>query len=140
MTDSKDSSAAPSEIVHGAEDWTDEQIAEFKTAFDAIMAERPSGFLSGGLTPPVRLLIPRFRCAGTPHHARTVTLGCDDGAAVIRRDDYDACKRGCCEASASVKLSVPCDSLPHCNACECGSEHEFTLTDEQIRDLKDILP
>jgi hypothetical protein len=99
-----------------------------------------TGITAFGLTPPERLLVPKFHCAGRPHDQRVLTLGYGEDAPTITRHDYGRCKNGCCEASAMVVLSVPCGNLPHCNACECGSEHDFTLGDGEIRRLKELLP
>jgi hypothetical protein len=44
------------------------------------------------------------------------------------------------EAGAVVTITVPCDSLPHCHACECGSGHQITLLPDQVVNLKLMLP
>ena len=102
-----------------------------------------TGVASYGLTPPAKILTPRIRCAGQPCDTVTVVLGAgfgaDDPARAVRKD-YGTCPEGCCRPGTMVSLRVPCDSLPHCQSCECGSEHEFLLTPEQVTELKGILP
>ncbi len=95
------------------------------------------------LQAPARLLMPH------PHkrqnfRSQVVDLG--DGA-VLGVSSWDRCVPGCSGLSGLhghgagrvVKLSVPCDNLPHCQSCECGTAHEFVLTDEQVAALKGIL-
>jgi len=93
-----------------------------------------------GLTAPKRILVPRFRCAGTTHDKRVLILGAGEAAPRIVRHDYGGCPRGCCQPETAIVLSVPCDNLPHCIACECGDGHEYRLSGEEIRQLKDLLP
>jgi hypothetical protein len=92
------------------------------------------------LTAPARVLIPRFRCAGTSHDQQVVFLGSGDDAPRIVRHYYGACKNGCCAADTAIVLSVPCDDMPHCSTCECGDGHEHRLSDDEIRLLKALLP
>jgi hypothetical protein len=100
----------------------------------------PYGLLPYDLEAPARVLIPRFRCAGTPHDERVLTLGSGDDAPRIVRHYYAACRNGCCAAETTVVLSVPCDNMPHCGTCECGDGHEHRLSDDEIRLLKALLP
>jgi hypothetical protein len=62
--------------------------------------------------------------------------------------EWGKCRPGCPvkspmanhEAGAVVTIRVPCDSLPHCHACECGTGHDVTLTADQVVNLKLTLP
>jgi hypothetical protein len=75
---------------------------------------------------------------------RTAELGSHGDHATLEVTTWDGCAPDCYstrkhKAGRTVILAVPCDSLPHCNACECGSEHRFYISDEQVAALKDIL-
>lgn len=98
-----------------------------------------------GLTAPRRLLYPGIRHARTGIRQREVTLGDGSGAATLGVDTWTGCEKGCAGsgdhgAGRSVWLSVPCDSLPHCHSCECGSDHLLAVSDEQLAALKAALP
>ena len=100
------------------------------------------GLVPYDLQMPARMLVPY------PHkrrnfRARTVTLG-QHGAgenAELEIWTWDACAPGCDapvpshDAGRSVRLQVPCENLPHCHYCECGSKHEFLLADGQVSEL-----
>ena len=92
------------------------------------------------LSAPAKLLVPRIRCRDAAYDVREMPLGAGQDAPLIVRTDDGACKAGCCEARVTVQLSVPCDSLPHCHSCECGSDHRFTLGEDVLRELKGFLP
>ena len=86
--------------------------------------------------------MPRIRCRDASYDCREVALGRGSGllgTAILVRHDYGACRAGCCQARSLLELQVPCEELPHCGHCECGSEHRFTLADEQVAELKAIL-
>ena len=103
-----------------------------------------TGLTPYDLAPPGRLLYPQFLCHDQPRDSVTVILdagfGDEDDPARVVREDRGSCPAGCCKPSTTLWLRVPCDSLPHCGSCECGSEHEFLLTNEQVTELKGILP
>jgi hypothetical protein len=103
------------------------------------VTEQP-GIKPYGLIAPQRVLVPKFHCMGRPHDTRTLILGQGEEHARFTRHDYGRCRNGCCEPGTYIVLSVPCDAMPHCGSCECGSEHERTLSDEEIRQLKGLLP
>ena len=100
----------------------------------------PAAIRPFDLTPPAKILVPRILCRDASYDVRELPLGAGEDAPLIVRTDYGACKAGCCEARVTVQLSVPCDSLPHCHSCECGSDHRFTLGEDVLRELKGFLP
>jgi hypothetical protein len=100
-----------------------------------------------GLAAPAKLLVP-----GPPHNRRnhrvaSIKIGAGEDAATVEVTTWDRCHDGCHgspisghEAGRAVTLKVPCENLPHCQSCECGDGHRFTLTDEDVAALKGILP
>ena len=107
----------------------------------SIGANWPPGAIQAfDLAPPAKLLGALIRCRDASYDIRELALGTGEDAPAITRTDYGACKAGCCEAHVSVELHVPCDSLPHCHSCECGSDHRFTLGEDVLRELKGFLP
>jgi hypothetical protein len=107
------------------------------------MTTPPYGLVPYDLTPPAMLIPGYHKRRGI--QAREVELGSGDKA-TLEVTTWSGCVPECKsprykhEAGHKVVLSVPCDSLPHCNACECGSEHRIYLTDEQVAALKAALP
>ena len=93
-----------------------------------------------GLIAPERVLVPAYHCHGQPHDTRTLIIDQGEERARFTRHDWGRCKNGCHEPETYVILSVPCDAMPHCGSCECGDSHEHTLSDEEIRQLKGLLP
>lgn len=94
-----------------------------------------------------RLLMP------WPHERRNlctrlVKLGSGEDAATLEITTWDKCAPRCTgggpgashDAARSVMLRVPCNGLPHCQSCECGSDHSLAVTDEQVRELLAALP
>ena len=101
----------------------------------------PAGSIQAfDLAPPARLLGARIRCRDASCDIREMPLGAGEDAPKLVRYDRGACKAGCCEAYVTVDLHVPCDSLPHCHYCECGSDNRFTLGEDVLRELKGFLP
>lgn len=98
------------------------------------------GLTPYGLQPPARLLMPGSGPAYHGLQTRIVTLGSGSDAATLEVRTWDKCS-GCSthvlghEAGRTVYLKVPCEALPHCSACECGSSHDFLLADEQVTEL-----
>jgi hypothetical protein len=105
------------------------------------------GLVPYDLQPLARMLVPY------PHKRRNlriggVRIGSGEDAATLEVVTWDACAPGCTvpvpgashDAGRSVTLKVPCESLPHCQYCECGSGHTFAVSEEQIRQLKGLLP
>ena len=60
--------------------------------------------------------------------------------AVLRRTYRAACAGGCCAEGTVYQLVVPCDQMPHCHSCECGSEHYIYLSAEHLGAIKGMLP
>lgn len=100
---------------------------------------------------PYDLHVPTQMLAPLPRHERrnvrehSAALGRDGDAAVLNVLAWDSCRAWCKvpgghDAGFVVTLRVPCDSLPHCNACECGSDHLIRLSAEQVAGVKAILP
>lgn len=98
------------------------------------------GLVPWDLQPPARLLVPHQHTRRNMR-TRTVKLGGDVDGATVEILTWDACLSGCAapvsshEAGRSVLMKVPCDSLPHCGACECGSEHTLYVTNHQVADF-----
>lgn len=99
-----------------------------------------AGLTPYDLTAPTRVLVPMYHHLGQPHDTKTLILGQGEGAARLTRHDWGACGQGCHDAETYVVLSVPCDNMPHCGTCECGDGHEHRLSDDEIRQLKALLP
>lgn len=98
------------------------------------------------LQPPAQLLYP-----GRLHDresAATRQVAIDDGdlddAPTVTVTRFGQCRTGCGgtgshEPGRLIYLTVPCDALPHCRDCECGTEHKFYLTDETAAQIRDLL-
>lgn len=86
------------------------------------------------------------------HSEATLYLGYVAGESGARPEltvrSWSACKQACPvvspmashEAGSMVTITVPCDSLPHCHACECGTGHQISLLPDQVANLKLMLP
>jgi hypothetical protein len=100
----------------------------------------PAAIRAFDLTAPAKMLGARIRCRDASCDVRELALGAgEDGPRVIRYG-YGACEAGCCEAHVTVDLRVPCESFPHCQSCECGSDHRITLSKSAMGELKALLP
>lgn len=90
-----------------------------------------------------------------PQHARThsekvawIGSEAETHRPEIRVLEWGKCKPGCPvtspmashEPGSKVTVIVPCESLPHCHSCECGTSHYIDLTPDQVANLKLILP
>lgn len=80
-----------------------------------------------GLQPPSRLLLPKL---GKPDRTE-LKLGYSDEMTVVKNCWED----GTCV----IQFQVPCENLPHCHYCECGSEHLISVSAEQAAKLKGLL-
>lgn len=69
-----------------------------------------------------------------------VKTGTGEDVAILRRTRWQPCREGCCEGGDVWQIAVPCDRVPHCNACECSSEHIVTLSDADLSAFKALLP
>ena len=109
------------------------------TASDGLIPD--GGLIPYNLAAPAGLLVPRYHCIGQPHDMKTRTIAALDGEpARVTRHDWGRCKNGCHDPETYITLDVPCDSRPHCDSCECGGEHHFMLTEQELAALKAILP
>lgn len=103
------------------------------------------GFRPYDLTAPVRPLFPSYGHVRTTGGTGSVQLGDDEDAPVLTVHFWGDCHPSCRGTTGPhkpgrmIRLNVPCNALPHCNACECGSEHEFYLTEDQATQLRDLL-
>ena len=104
----------------------------------------PAGLVPYDLVAPSRLLVPQsHKRRGL--RQRSLKLGSEDDAATLEVTTWDACQAGCYsvgshEAGSSAVLRVPCENLPHCRYCECGSDHSIYLAAAKVAELKAILP
>jgi hypothetical protein len=105
------------------------------------MADDPGSPLPGlrpyGLRPPARILVPAYAPfrGGEPEPLYDDTCASLGDGARLRRRSWRAAGH-----QPQFMLEVACDALPHCMACECGSQHEIWLDDTAVRALKSLLP
>jgi hypothetical protein len=100
----------------------------------------PAAIQPYDLAAPAKLLGVRIRCRDASCDVRELALAAGEDVARIVRYDYGACKAGCCEPYTTVDLCVPYENLPHCQSCECGSDHRITLSKSAMGELKALLP
>ena len=74
------------------------------------------------------------------HDTTEVKVGGGEDAGTLVKTHWHACKDGCCKAGDVYRIRVPCDRVPHCNACECSSEHVISLSETDLRAIKGLLP
>lgn len=90
---------------------------------------------------PVGLEVPdRSLSHSAARRADDTQVAIADGKAALRRRHRHACADGCCPPSDAWSLIVPCDELPHCHYCECGSVHTIRLEAGDVAAIKALLP
>jgi hypothetical protein len=92
----------------------------------------PYGLVPFDLQAPARLLVPHSH--DRQSSSRSIELGSE--GATLEVLEWGSCRATCKapgshEAGRRLILRIPCDALPHCNACECGSGHDVYLTSDQ---------
>jgi hypothetical protein len=95
--------------------------------------EQPPQYLQPfDLMAPSRLLSPRFSPMGKHAKVTRLELGAGDYLGTLVRCRYP-------DGATAYYLEIPCDRMPHCDSCECSSNHTVNVTPAQVQQLRQFL-